>query len=291
MNLNAAALRAALAPVNGSGYLLSPLVTICKLFGIDPDQPLADVRQDMSARWIDPGKERWEMPEVTLDDRCRRAIFWDCIFELPLYHRIRPTCDRAGNVLVTGSTLRPSDRKNAEVVDLWEKGLGIGRIVHLGADRVLKFDVEGFEVLAATQPGGLPVRGGWYYQPSMPYHTEDDMLRVLWQRSVIPSDMMRIPVDFVTSTRSTGYRAHSGDAYGSWFESCRPDPGVVVLMSINPHGPFQYWDAVCALEPKGFEVHLAAPSAQLGPQKLDYFLGALPRWLRAYLRAQELRLT
>lgn len=280
-------LKNVLSPLNADGNLRQELALLLELFGIPTEgMSLVDLRDLTMARWVSKGRERWELPEVTLADRVLRAEFWQLVNELPMYGEIRPTDGRYryDHVLVLGGSLYPQDRKNELVVRLWQQGIEFGAIAHLGGDRKLNEERESILTLGTQQSGGLPIMAGWNESWVERYLTEADMLKALWERSELPDEMYAIPTSYIGSEARDGFRANTGDTYKDWLAMC-PTGSRVLVVSISPHGPFQYWDAVNILEPAGFEVHLAAPGAQLGPQRLDYFLGAIPRWLRSYLRA------
>ncbi len=280
-----------LAPINNQGLLVEPLGRISSLFDIDPLQPLTAVRDAMMARWVSPGKERWEEPEVVLDSRVRLAKFWECVYALPLYNEIWPGGNKFSQVLILGGRLRPTDRKNAFVARLWEQGCAFDCLALLGGDRPLNIEAEGLHVLSVEQPGGLPLNPSWVQRniDMGRYATESDMLKELWLRSELPPGLRSIPIHYIRAQASNaGRRAHTSDTYRAWLEQVAPEPGSILVISTSPHAPFQYWDAVRTLVPHGFEVLIAAPSAALGPQDVKYFTGAVARWLRSFCCAQGL---
>jgi hypothetical protein len=279
MNLNLT-----LSPIDTNGRLVDDLARLLQLFGINPSLPLESLQKLTAARWITKDHERWEEPETTLRTRSERAAFWRAVGNLPLYHEIWPTPTSFDHVLVLGGTLLPQDRKNELVVRLWEQGVDFGNIVHMGGDRQLNDKLDGTHLYGIQHPGGLPVTQSWSGIIGEHPQTEADMLYQLWHRSQIPSEMRMIPTHFVGASLTTGFRANTGDTYVQWLET-NPTPGKALIVSISPHGPYQYWGAVHALRASGFEIHLAAPSAALGPQRMSYFTGAIPRWLGSYLRA------
>ena len=279
-------LKNVLSPLGADGSVRQELALLLELFDIPAlHMSLTDLRDLTKARWMDKGRGRWEMPEVTLNNRQFRALFWQLVAELPMYNEIRPTRSRYDHVLVLGGTLRPQYRKNELLVRLWQQGIEFGAIAHLGGDRKLN-ESESLQTLGTTLPGGLPTMAGWNESWVGQYLTEADMLKALWERSELPDEMHGIPTAYIGSDARDGFRASTNDTYQDWLAT-HPTGSHVLAISISPHGPFQYWDAVNALEPAGFEVDLAAAGAQLGPQRLDYFLGAIPRWFRSYLRATE----
>lgn len=273
-----------MSPVYSDGTLRAEIAAILQAFSIDPNSPLTKLSETAMGRWVTKGSERWEEPSITLDDHALRILFWRCVGILPLYDEMRPICDEFDHILVLGGSMRPQDRKNALVARLWEHGVRYANIVHLGGDRKLNATTESWAALRTQSPGGLPVRNG-LGGPTGKYETEADMMYHLWQRSDLPAGLPQTPT-VIRASATTGHRANTMDTYRLWLRG-NPTPGRVLIMSISPHAPFQYWDAVTALEPLGLHVHIAAPSASLGPQDPSYYLGGLARWLRSYCRAHE----
>lgn len=274
-------LHLAYSPLGTHRRLRRDIVTLLRLFGIDALSPLSTLQDQAIARWVSPGRERWSEPGVVLRSRSASAAFWRAIGNLPLYHEIWPLVSSYRHVLLLGGTLKPQDRKNELAVRLWQQGIEFDNIVHLAGDRAVDPVRDAVSLYGAQQPGGLPVRQDWKGITLGLPETESDMMYELWQRSEIPTGMLGIPMQFIQAAATSGHRSHTRDTYHQWLSS-NPRRGRVLLISISPHGPYQYWEAVRVLQPAGFQVHLAAAGAALGPQEPQYFLGGLARWLRSY---------
>lgn len=286
MNLEDSHLRG-MSPFVSAGVLRPYLVELLELFGIEADLTkveFVDLVEELMERWVTKGSERWLEPAVDLDTPEKLERFWELVKRLPLYARLLPRLSNYQYVLVTGGTLKPQDRKNAFVVTLARVfGIEFDRIVCLGGDRPADAKLDDPALLTQTLPGGLSPRPD--YLGAIPYATEAEMVKALWTRSDLGDPVATIPVDFLVAERTTGHRAHTGDTLVQWHERYQPEPGRVLVISISPHGPFQYWDAMYRLADYGFQIDIAAPSAELGPQTLSYFTGAIARWLRSYGRA------
>ena len=273
-----------LSPFDQSGRMCDPVVDLLNLFEIRFTGDLPKLVQLLVSRFITRNTERWHEPEVSLGTNIKRDRFWNAIKACPgLYHSANPTDTKFDYALVVGGSLEQLDRKNAGLVYQAERGVQIGRRVHLAGERNIDLKMDNPALLYKQNPAGLPVRPDWHL--SEPYSDEASMTRVLLDRSVIPAAVASIPADFVVAKKTTGMRAHTGDTYAQWVSQFQPEPGRVLVISISPHVPFQYWDAIYHLGPHGFDVDIAGPSAKFGPQQISFFTGALARWFRSFARA------
>jgi hypothetical protein len=111
------------------------------------------------------------------------------------------------------------------------------------------------------------------------------MMRELWLRSLIPAGMRKLPTAYISAKASGGrQRANIDDTCAAWLAT-NPKPGKVLAITVRPHDVFQYWELVRILGKRGFTVDMAASTAELGPQRPDYFTGAVANWLDRYVKA------
>lgn len=276
---------AKLSPVDADGRLTLPLAQFCRLFGHDPDKSLVEVANELMAHFVTPDVERWNEPEVVLDEEQLRE-FWEIIRTLDMYEALLPNLSEYDNALVLGGTLKPQDRKNAFLVELMDF-VKIGHIFHIGGDRELDPARDSIALLGETLPGGLVPQTAW--QRDLPWETETDMVRYLWLRSQLPESVRAVPCDFVGAAATTGHRGNSVDGYSRWLDEFSFTSGRVLIVTIAPHAQFQAWDAVHRFvgDDYDFEIDVVAAPATYGSQDLKYFTGAIARWLRSYLRVKS----
>jgi hypothetical protein len=267
------------------GGLSEPIMAFLDLFGVPyADLSIEGLVHDVLARWVTKGTERWQEPAVVLDDPDTRLRFWSLVSgPLPLYGLQLPTQIPNDYILVPGKTYRAADRTNAFLKKILGYGV-TGSIAHLGGDREAGPKLDDRGLMLQTLPGGLPPLPGWTEEmvAALPWATEGDVLEGLWARS------LDVPAITVRATRTVGHRANTSDTYRAWRSLVNPRPGShILVVSMAPHTPFQYWDAVNALG-QDFEIDICGPSAELGPQTPNYFTGVVGRWIRSEARAKGL---
>lgn len=270
MNLNVT-----LCPVEADGRLTSELAILLDLFKIDIHQPLEDLDKELWERWVLGGKRRHD-PEKILSSRYKRAIFWRSVRGLGFYTELTADQVAFDHVLIRGGPPKPQDRTNELLARLWRQGVEFGTLTHMGSDKRLDNALESARLLHSPQPGGLEVDPCWQ-GIRRTIVIEADASVELWQRSLFPAEMRRIPTWF------------TGNDYAEWLKADPRRGRHVLIAAANPQAPSEYWDAVHAFRGTGFDVHVIASSAALGPQRVGYFTGAIARWIRSYYRVASTR--
>lgn len=220
-----------------------------------------------------PGQERWELPELDIQENKERRIF-ELLKNLGLITPIIPARKHYDYVLLLGATVPSMKRRLDYLANLWNQGVSFKHLIYLVGQRPLSPKIDHLE-LFVTLPDSQ------HSKKLDPYpFTETEAAKMLHQLAPLPAAMKAQPAEFIDTPRNwrNGYwhRPNTRDTLKYWKKNS-PSPGSTLVISDQPHGNYQK-EIVRQELPEGFSVDLAAGPAD-SATTLPIYLDALALWL------------
>lgn len=157
-------------------------------------------------RWLrKPGQERWEMEELSSDQR-QFVLNW--AKENGLFDTWMPAIQSYDKALILGATTSRMEMRLNYLIELWNQGIRFSEIVWLTGDRVLDPRVD--ELIDRCI-------------------NESEAARVLWEEAKIPEEMRYIPVLFISvPMKEDGRRPNAQDTIVAWLNHSYPCKALFV---------------------------------------------------------------
>ena len=203
-----------------------------------------------------------------------------------------PRHDRYGTVILTGGMVRAGIVKPRHVARLMRQGLGVARVVFLGAFRPFAGDeaevgaalgVTGRDEVSAMTAGMRQAFG--LARPSLHEASGDPGEFASWSIERWEKGGTRFEVVAAPSADPGRRRANTRDTYRFWVSRERPVQGSRTLVVTTPiYVPYQN---ALAVEVLGLEAGLAVDTIGIGAESSD--LGVLTQEFRPSHHLQELR--
>lgn len=231
-----------------------------------PGDTLADIDTVLQERYFPKhddgrGKERWELPPVSLEGGCTPEDFRGHLSRCGFLDVTKPTRLEYVYGTVPGALAPRSAVRMKDLIGAWKQGVRWKRSVLFGGERPLQADKENFE--ACCKAVGIPeerkreVESTWgVINP----RTELDMMQFCWEVLPVPDDLRALPTSMVNAPMKPGknpgdapIRPDTLDPLKTWLTQDDPEPGSMLVSSGAPYGMAQSIAYEMVLEPEGFD--------------------------------------
>ncbi len=233
-----------------------------------PGDTLAAIDDELQKRYFPKhddgrGKERWELPPVSLEGGCTPEDFRGHLSKCGFLDVIKPTQLSYKYGCVPGALLPRALVRMDDLIGAWNKGVRWDKNVFFGGERPLMLNDKesiqaSYAALGVTNPEGEAEL--W---TSIDPETELDMMKYCWAvrdyQGKIPKELFRLPTKFVNAPMKPGknpgdapIRPDSLDPLYTWLAEENPEPGSMLVSSGAPYGMAQSVAFETVLEPKGF---------------------------------------
>jgi len=219
-----------------------------------------DIIKETQKHWIrPPDKERWEINELTLD---QRSCVLNWAQKQDLYAEWKPASNVYDVALILGATTPSMQLRLAYLKKLWVEGTRFHEVIWLTGDRPLDPRVDHL---------------------SDDCNTESEASHLLWQRADLPVEMSNLPVTFIASEMKTDRlalnRPNTKDTLLSWLQT-QDSPRKTLFVSHQPFCGYQF-AVINSVLPETFLFDLVGPGCNLDKHKhlAAVTLDTLARWL------------
>jgi hypothetical protein len=230
------------------------LSELASALGISKD---TDIVAETQKRWLrNPGQERWEMPELSPD---QRLFVLNWAENQGLFADWKPARENYDKALILGATTSRMQMRLDYLKQLWNQGIRFKEIVWLVGDRPLDKRVDGLTERCSN---------------------ESEAAHILWQESDLPKEMRALPVVFVAvPMKSEGRRPNTEDTIIAWLKMA-PAPCTALFVSDQPFCGYQFAILKTVL-PDAFLFDLVGPGDDptAYPMAAAVTLDSIARWI------------
>lgn len=264
--------------INQAGEPSNILLELCSLLDIEHSGTLESIVAATQKAWLRPaGTERWEFADLY---DAKRDQIMPLLEGMNCINDIVPSQKSYDYALMLGATAHRVRTRLAYLVRLWEKGVRFKHIIFATGARNLDPIKESEKELLTSDVAGLPVRPEWSFSGNLPT-TETEMMKLVYEQSVLPDSMREVPVVFVdTPMQATASgqlrRPNTGDTIIHWLATS-PSPGRCLVVSNQPFTAYQD-TVVKTFVPKGFTVETVGHEA-CENISIAVCLDSIARWL------------
>ncbi len=220
----------------------------------------ADIVVETQKRWLrKPSQERWEIAELTLD---QRLFVLNWAKEEGVFDAWKPVSKIYDKALILGATTSRMQMRLDYLKELWNEGVRFHEIVWLTGDRPLDQRVDGLTDRCSN---------------------ESEASRILWKETLLPEEMRALPVVFVAvpmkGEGASQKRPNTEDTLVSWLK-LSPEPCKALFVSDQPFCGYQF-AVVKASLPKEFLFDLVGPGVDPSSHSAAaaVTLDSLARWI------------
>jgi hypothetical protein len=225
--------------------------------GIPSDKNIIDETQK---RWLrKPGQERWELDEISLD---QRPFVLNWAEENGLLADWKPSCGFYDKALILGATTSRMQMRLEHLKLLWVQGIRFDEIVWLTGKRPLDKRIDTLTERCKN---------------------ESEAARILWNETALPEGMRNLPVVFVEVPMkvedSSLKRPNTEDTIVAWLK-ISPEPCKALFVSDQPFCGYQFAIIKASL-PKTFLFDLVGPGVESisHPSAAAIILDSVARWI------------
>ena len=206
-----------------------------------------------------PAQERWEMKELTKDQRTfvlnwadRQGLFADWL----------PYCDIYDTALILGASTSRMQMRLDYLKKLWNQGVRFKEVVWLTGDRPLDERVDG--MIERCQ-------------------NESQAARIIWEESDLPDSMRCLPALFIAvpmkGEEPVRQRPNTADTIIAWLQT-NPPPCKALFVSDQPFCGYQF-AIVKAFLPDAFSFDLVGQGVDpfRHPAAAAITLDSIARWI------------
>jgi len=257
--------------VDDQGHVCPQVLRLLDLSGITHDTSLRDIVNQTQKSWLrKPGSERWDVQSanVLYEEDARNLIF-----EMGLSQEVKPQETSYRYLLVLGALFSTVALRMEYAVALWKSGVRFDEIVLLGGARPM----------ALEQGENLEKFLAWSgkEQLNSPIDTETDLLRFVYENTLMPAEMRALPVKIIDvpmlqKQDGTLRRPTTGDTIEWWLKS-DPTPGACLAVSNQPFVAYQA-SVLKTLLPSDYPVEVVG-GALVEHKELGVLLDTLARIL------------
>jgi len=205
------------------------------------------------------GQERWEMDELSPE---KRQFVLDWTKEQGLFAAWHPSVDHYDKAIILGASTPCMEQRLSYLKELWEQGIRFEEIVWLVGDRPLDPRVD---TLFSDCPH------------------ETAAAHLLWEKASLPSEVRKLPVQFIASPMQGNKRPTTDDTILDWLKTS-PAPCTTLFVSSQPFCGYQF-AAIKMLLPDTISFDVAGPSLDLedypAAPAAAILLDSIARWLYA----------
>jgi len=205
------------APIQNRCIDPAALAQLASEMGMPENDDLVSFTQK---HWLrKPGQERWEMQELTADQRLfvlnwaqQQGVFADWL----------PSKDLYDKALILGASTSRMQMRLGYLKKIWNQGVRFHEIVWLTGDRPLDKRVD--DLLERCE-------------------NESQAARIIWEKSDLPDGMRRLPVAFIAvPMKEDGpvrQRPNTADTIIAWLGT-NPSPCQALFVSDQPFCGYQF---------------------------------------------------
>ncbi|KEQ14941.1 hypothetical protein GZ77_11885 [Endozoicomonas montiporae] len=229
-----------------------------------------------------PGQERWEMPDIKLDDEQHQKVMAH-LKKIGLVDELKPSSKHFEYALLLGATVPRMETRLKQLVKLWHEGVRFNQIVFLVAQRPLIAGIDQVDTLISRVIGkGAPESAQKNARPQ----TETEGARMVFEATEMPEAMRKIPVIYIDTPRywNENYwqRANTRDTLKKWIQEYKtpdgkPAGGKTLVVSDQPHALYQH-EVVRQELPESFKTEVTGEKAA-DETRTAIYLDALALWL------------
>ncbi len=257
---------------------LLALLSIC---GIDHDGSLAAIiaatQKEQPEGFLRPkNKERWQVTSYLAAKE--KAIQAECM-ALNMVKEIKPIHRDYEYIILFGGTLEGVRTRVAFLAKLWHRGIRFKKIIVLTGQRFLDPVIESEAELTNTRNLILAIKTNWQLKTHP--KTETDMIRMVFEQSIIPATWQSVPIEFIDTPmqKKEGWfvRPNTIDTINQWLTT-HPLPGSLLAISEQPS--IGYQDALLRrFLPPSFTIETVGPAASTSRMKPEILIGTIGWWL------------
>jgi len=206
-----------------------------------------------------PGQERWEMQELTANERTY-VLNW--AVQQGLFTDWLPFCDTYDKALILGASTSRMELRLNYLKNLWNQGVRFQEIVWLTGDRPLDQRIDGLTERCEN---------------------ESQAARIIWEKSDLPDAMRQLPVLFISvPMKGDGpirQRPNTADTIIAWLQT-DPAPCKALFASDQPFCGYQF-AIVKGLLPSSFLFDLVGAGVDpfSHPAAAAITLDSIARWI------------
>ncbi len=241
---------------------LSPTLTeLLSLLDVPHDSTLNSVVEQTQKRWLQTGKERWQLDELYAEQypKC-----FALLRDLGCVDALNAKSNTYDYALLFGGFAKRVQQRIDHLILQWNRGVRFKEIVFLTGERYLDPDVEA---------------------DLLHLKTETAMLCFLWVQTPMPADLKNVPITLIDAPRQNDRRPNTQDTLVCWLQT-NPKAGSCLAVSTQPM--LGYQDAVArTILPSCFELETIGTAAD---EKMLFalYLDSLARWLYQIRRTDAL---
>ncbi len=220
----------------------------------------ADLIEETQKRWLrKPNQERWEMAELSLD---QREFVLDWAAEQNILADWKPSEMLYDKALILGATTGHMRLRLNFLKQLWVEGVRFHEVVWLTGERPLDPKVD---------------------QLVERCNNETEAALILWQETPLPEEMRKVPVLFVSvPMKQEGEslkRPNTKDTIIAWLNQ-EPAPCKTLFFSTQPFCSYQF-AVIKSTLPDSFLFDVAGPGANPSshPKAAAIILDSIARWI------------
>jgi hypothetical protein len=234
-----------------SGRPIAALQQLFDLMGIVHDGTMASIVA-ATQTWLRKTPERWQIQPQVFE---KQKEAFELLAQIGCLEAATPAHKVYDYALVLGGPEPRARRRMQYLIELWEKGVRVKKVVLLTGDRPLDPILE-------------------HFKP--PIVNETEMMQFLYAHTPMPESLKALPWIVVDTPKGTKSRPNTADTAIEWLKSS-PTPGSCLVISCQPF--IGYQDAVLKTQlPKIFSVETVGPEAPKDTL-LEMCLDNLARWI------------
>ncbi len=265
------------------------LLKLLEALNVSHDGFLNSIVAATQNQWLrEMGKERWNIPELSLNEADRKKIM-ALLAEIGCVSDIRPTHTEYDFALILGSTADDMEFRLNYLINCWQNGVRFHQLLFLTGARELDASADDVKILKDTSR--IPVKKGWVFEEDQMPKTETDLAHFILRKVQLPKELLRqitisvVSVPIQEDNQGVSHRPTTQDTIVHWM-SMKPQSGSILAVSSQPY--IGYQDIVLkSYLPHDFSVETVGPAAQ-PDEKIAVYLDSLARWLYQVNKKHEL---
>lgn len=254
------------------------LLDLLSAFNVQHDGTLKDIVVQTQKEWLrKPGKERWQVDEVKVEDK-EKVL--ELLEKLKCVGEVKPKSNDYDYALIMGATAGTMKLRISYLLNLYNKGIRFKTMVFLVGERPRDINLETQDTFLVNTNDGLKIKENWNFK-DLP-KTETEMAKLIFDQIDLPEEFKNnvkvIFVDTPMQPTKEGQlrRPNTGDTV-IWWMKLEPKAGTCLVISNNPYVGYQ--DTVArTLLPKKFSIETVGSAASRN-EKVSTYLDNAARWL------------
>lgn len=237
------------------------LKTVLDTTGIQTNNTLEDIVSQTQKAWLRPAnKERFEIETDAYAEK--KELLLPLFKDLEMVNPMAPTQKKYSYAIILGAVLSRVKTRMAYLINLWNSGVRFDFLVFLTGQRTLDKTKE------------IPLLKTEDKMPA----TETDMVKIVYQTTIMPDTMRAIPVIFVDAQNQNNKRPTTEDTVKSWLIG-NLVPGPCLVISNQPYIHYQE-EVLKTLLPETFTIECAGDGVNNNENVMTtVYLDTLARWI------------